>query len=271
MATLPGACARAQHMPEVAPESRGPSVVASADTTAAIVDSNTVALELSGSTTRFHSKRDSVNWTLAKARADKAGGYRVVVSLFDRRLWVLSGEDTVRVAPVAVAKGTTLEFAGKSWNFRTPRGVRKVLAKDSLPIWTPPDWHYAEVAAEHGLKLAKLPLKKPVKLKDGTFLVVRDSLVGVMGGDSVFAPLPTDEEVVFDSVLYIPPVGTRNRQIDGELGRYKLDLGDGYLLHGTPNEATIGRAATHGCIRLRDEDITWLYENIPLGTRVFIY
>ena len=30
-------------------------------------------------------------------------------------------------------------------------------------------------------------------------------------------------------------------------------------------------AAPHGCIRLRDEDIEWLYENVPVGTKVYIY
>jgi lipoprotein-anchoring transpeptidase ErfK/SrfK len=30
-------------------------------------------------------------------------------------------------------------------------------------------------------------------------------------------------------------------------------------------------AATHGCVRLRDQDIEWLYENIPVGTKVYVY
>ena len=33
----------------------------------------------------------------------------------------------------------------------------------------------------------------------------------------------------------------------------------------------IGLAATHGCVRLRDEDIEWMYENIPIGTKVYVY
>jgi hypothetical protein len=101
-------------------------------------------------------------------------------------------------------------------------------------------------------------------------LVVRDSLVGLMLDDG-FAALPTDEHIVFDSTLYVPPLGTQNRRIDGELGRYQLDLGDGYLLHGTPRPETIGTAATHGCVRLYDEDLEWLFENVPVGARVYIY
>ena len=88
---------------------------------------------------------------------------------------------------------------------------------------------------------------------------------------SVFAPLPTNEHIVFDNTLFVPPMGSKNRKIEGELGKYRLNLGDGYLLHGTPYKESIGLAATHGCVRMRDEDIEWLYDHVPVGTRVYIY
>jgi hypothetical protein len=247
----------------------GPEVLAS-DTTAELAGDGRVAavepVEIS-----FHSRSDSLEWVAARKRAERSAGFRVVVSLFDRALWVLDGNDTLRAATVAVAKGTELKHGDRKWVFDTPRGMRTVLKKDSLPIWTPPDWHYVEVAQENNLKLARLPLRGMVKLKDGNRLAVRDSVVGVLFPDQVFAPLPRDEEIVFDSTLYIPPVGTKNREIEGELGKYKLDLGNGYLLHGTPHEDSIGTAATHGCVRLRGDDIEWLFENVPVGTRVYIY
>ena len=34
---------------------------------------------------------------------------------------------------------------------------------------------------------------------------------------------------------------------------------------------SIGKAATHGCMRLRDEDIEWLYQFVPVGTKIYIY
>ncbi len=49
--------------------------------------------------------------------------------------------------------------------------------------------------------------------------------------------------------------GTAHRRILGELGRYKLDLGDGSLIHGTPDQASVGSATTHGCLRLREADL----------------
>jgi lipoprotein-anchoring transpeptidase ErfK/SrfK len=99
----------------------------------------------------------------------------------------------------------------------------------------------------------------------------RDGEAGIMHPDSGFAFLPLEEEIVFDSTLYVPPVGSKNRAVQGELGKYKLDTGGGVLLHGTPHQSSIGKAATHGCMRLRDEDIEWLYQFVPVGTKLYIY
>jgi hypothetical protein len=95
--------------------------------------------------------------------------------------------------------------------------------------------------------------------------------VGVAGADSTFAPLPADEEIIFDDVLFVPPLGSSNRSVVGPLGLYRIDLGGGYLLHGTPDTASIGEAVTHGCIRLRDGDVAWIYEIVRVGTPVYIY
>jgi lipoprotein-anchoring transpeptidase ErfK/SrfK len=69
----------------------------------------------------------------------------------------------------------------------------------------------------------------------------------------------------------VPPPGDPIRRVEGELGAYVLNLGDGYLIHGTKNEAILGRPASHGCVRLGADNLKWLYENIPRGTKVFIY
>ena len=219
----------------------------------------------------FRSRADSITSVRTRAAADRDRDLRVVISLNDRQLWAIIGPDTLLRAPVAVSTDETLEYAGKSWRFETPRGVRTVIAKEEDPMWIPPEWHYAEVARENGLKLAPMTPGKTV-LSDGRVLDIREKQVGVVDPASgEFAYLPTDEEVIFDSTLFIPPVGTLNRRIEGELGRHMLDTGNGFLLHGTPHKASIGTAATHGCIRLRDDDIAWLYDMIPVGARVYIY
>jgi hypothetical protein len=220
----------------------------------------------------FKSRKDSLEWRAARAVALKSSGYRIIVDLFQRELYVLDRDDTLRVAPAATAMNATLSYGGRTWRFETPRGVRTVRGKDKDPVWTPPEWHFAEVALEHGLKLRSMSAGQRIKLKDGTTLTSKGDEVGIIRpGEKSFVPLVLDEHVVFDNTLFIPPQGTKHRSIQGELGHYRLDLGDGYLLHGTPYARSIGAAVTHGCVRLADDDIEWLYENVPVGTKVYIY
>jgi lipoprotein-anchoring transpeptidase ErfK/SrfK len=221
--------------------------------------------------TPYRSRADSIAGYRALEASRRDERLRIVVSLDDRTLWVVTGQDTVLEAPVAVGSGERLVFGEKAWQFHTPRGVRTVKGKKDDPLWTPPEWHYAETAKEYGLKVQFLSLTKPYKISGGRKIMFKDGEAGVLHPDSGFMYLPLDEEIVFDNTLFIPPVGSKNRQIDGTLGKYKLDTGNGILLHGTPHKNSIGRAATHGCLRLRDEDIEWLYDYIPLGTRVYIY
>jgi hypothetical protein len=218
----------------------------------------------------FKSRADSLSWARNRALAGKAGGYRLVVSLQDAHLWAIIGKDTVLSAPAAVAKGTTLKYGKSEYRFDTPRGARTVLGKEADPVWQPPEWLYVETAVEHGLKVGHLYPGKPIRLDDGRKLTVMNGVVGLIE-NGAFAELPTDEHIVFENTLYVPPLGTKNRKVEGELGKYRLNLGDGYLLHGTPYKESIGLAATHGCVRLRDEDIEWLYEHVPVGTKVYIY
>jgi lipoprotein-anchoring transpeptidase ErfK/SrfK len=220
----------------------------------------------------FRSSSDREAFESARAFAARAKGYRIVVDIGGHTLWVIDGSDTLRTAPVATAKNTTLSYGGKSWRFETPRGVRTVLAKDTEPTWTPPEWHYAEVATEHGLRLRQLQRGQVVRLRDGTRLTTKGDEVGVIPpGESEFIPLVLDEHVVFDNTLFIPPVGTKHRTVAGELGHYRLKLGDGYQIHGTPFQKSIGTSATHGCVRMTDEDIEWMYHNVPVGTKVYLY
>ena len=69
----------------------------------------------------------------------------------------------------------------------------------------------------------------------------------------------------------MPPLGTPYRAQAGVLGPYRLNLGGSVGLHGTSEKESIGKAVTHGCVRLHDDDITWLFLNVPIGTKVYIY
>jgi hypothetical protein len=206
----------------------------------------------------------------ARRLAEASSGFRLVISLDDRTLWVLRNSDTIRTASVGVASGLTLDYAGRRWTFRTPRGRHTVVGASVAPAWTPPDWAYAETANQHKLKLAWLSAAKPSQLSDGRLLTVQGNRVGLISDDGVFRALPRDEHIVFESTLFVPPYGTLNRRVEGQLGPYVLDLGAGYLLHGSPNDGNVSQS-THGCIRLSDADLEWLYRNVELGTPVYIY
>lgn len=58
------------------------------------------------------------------------------------------------------------------------------------------------------------------------------------------------------------------------MGRAKFEFSPTYYLHGTPEPASVGSAASHGCVRLRNEDalalgmhlVLWGRPDLPLST-----
>ena len=40
--------------------------------------------------------------------------------------------------------------------------------------------------------------------------------------------------------------------------------------HGTPNEESVGKAVSHGCVRMRNKDIAALFEQVAVGTPVIV-
>lgn len=69
----------------------------------------------------------------------------------------------------------------------------------------------------------------------------------------------------------VPPPGDPSRMVSGELGAYVLNLGDGYLIHGTKYPELLGRPASHGCVRVGAADLEKLYAAVPNGTKVYIF
>ena len=55
---------------------------------------------------------------------------------------------------------------------------------------------------------------------------------------------------------------------DNPMGLYALYIGRLYAIHGTNADFGIGLRVSHGCVRLRNEDIEYLFNNVPVGTRV---
>jgi len=69
----------------------------------------------------------------------------------------------------------------------------------------------------------------------------------------------------------IPPPDSPKRLVKGHLGKYALNLGDGILIHGTDDAGSIGRYASHGCVRLPHAMLETLWKNVPVGTDVYVF
>lgn len=69
------------------------------------------------------------------------------------------------------------------------------------------------------------------------------------------------------------PLPKRNAdRIDcAALGDYALQLGDGYMIHGTLYERSLGLSVTHGCVRLGAKDLEAVWKAAPVGTKVYMY
>jgi len=105
-------------------------------------------------------------------------------------------------------------------------------------------------------------------------------VLGVAVGQAIY-PTPTGSFKIVDKQLHpwwyppnsswaagekpIPPgpsnpLGTRWMGLDAP----------GVGIHGTPNAASIGYSASHGCIRMRISDAEWVFQRVRVGTPVWI-
>ncbi len=68
----------------------------------------------------------------------------------------------------------------------------------------------------------------------------------------------------------VPPANSPQRYFPGDMGEYALYLGDGLAIHGTRDQSSVGRAASHGCMRLSKVGIATVYPMVEVGTKVII-
>ncbi len=198
----------------------------------------------------------------------------IVISIAENRLWFKRGSTVLFQTRVATGTGKYLERAGGSrWKFETPRGRLVVIRKDVDPAWVPPDWHYVEAARKEHKRLLRLERGMTIPEAGGAVIAVsgNDVVTRYPDGHEVPFEVMEGKEIVVGRDLIVPPMNTNQRRYAGVLGVNRLYLGDGYGIHGTDAPASIGRGASHGCVRVRNEDIETLFRIVPLGTPVYIY
>jgi L,D-transpeptidase ErfK/SrfK len=69
----------------------------------------------------------------------------------------------------------------------------------------------------------------------------------------------------------IPSLYSPARWQDGVLGKYALGFGPAFMIHGTIYKRFLGLPATHGCVRLDDDDMQIIFHKLSHGCKIFIY
>jgi hypothetical protein len=103
---------------------------------------------------------------------------------------------------------------------------------------------------------------------------------GIATGQSSYPTPLGDYEIVNlqrDPWWYPPPSGWAAESdpvppgSGNPLGTRWMGISAPYVgIHGTPDAASIGYSASHGCIRMRISDAEWLFSQVKVGTPVFI-
>ena len=185
----------------------------------------------------------------------------ITVSTAENKVYARQNGQLVFEAICSTGKNETLRTGGQTKVFRTPIGRFRIQSKEENPMWVPPDWHYVEEANKEGLEV--------VRLQRG------QSIGGVtVSGNQVLdngIPVEPGTTIVRGGAVIIPPVGTTARQYPDVLGTHRLNLGDGYALHGTQAVDQLGRSVSHGCVRLHNDDIARLFGMANVGDEVIIY
>lgn len=132
------------------------------------------------------------------------------------------------------------------------------------------------------LQLDQLPLRLEIKLSQRRVTVYRGSTpiksyaiaVGRPGWETPKGTYKVQQ--MFRNPTWIHPlkkgVVIPGGDPENPLGRYWIGFwtdGKNWIgFHGTPNPGSVGRAASHGCIRMYNKDIEDLFQKVSLGTEV---
>ncbi|HVR41757.1 MAG TPA: L,D-transpeptidase [Thermoanaerobaculia bacterium] len=215
----------------------------------------------------------------------------IIVSTAENKVTVRRGTNVELEAVCSTGKGTTLAIDGETLVFDTPIGKFKVVSKEENPVWVPPDWHYVEQARKAGKRVVRLTRGNSIDADTGgPAIQAKRGFLGLFGGQDGSKrvlhvrgnrvvvdeygserELPPGEMIYAGGAVVIPPIGTPQREFKDVLGHYRLNLGDGYAIHGTQETDKLGQSVSHGCVRLADNDIARLYAMANVGDEVIIY
>ena len=162
--------------------------------------------------------------------ANSNANNRIIIDISEQRLYLFEKDIIKQSFPVS-----TSSFGEGSIenSFKTPLGSHEIKEKigTNVPIYT------IFIARENTTKRAKI----------------------------IHETINTDDDFVTSRILWL----------DGlEEGKNKGSGVDSYnryiYIHGTHEEGLIGQKASHGCIRMFNQDVIYLYDKVEKGTKVLI-
>src|SRR5206468_1543592 len=111
---------------------------------------------------------------------------------------------------------------------------------------------YVEQAQKRGLGVVHLERGQSISTGDGVITTVGGEVVKRTASGQIipFGSAKEGHEIVAGGNIVVPPYGTTARRYNDVLGTRRLDLGDGYGIHGTNEPESIGHSVSHGCVRL---------------------
>ncbi|MGH0030665.1 MAG: L,D-transpeptidase family protein [Myxococcota bacterium] len=158
------------------------------------------------------------------------GERRIVVQVGPQQLELWDGDERLAVYPVSTSARGTGERDGSE---QTPRGRHRVCRK--IGAGCPP----------RSVFVAREP-------------------TGEVCTPERFAADP-ERDWILTRILWL------DGQEEGRNRGAGVDSRERFVyIHGTPDEASIGRPASHGCIRMRNDDVIELFDRVEVDTPVEI-
>ncbi|MEW6686830.1 MAG: L,D-transpeptidase [Candidatus Edwardsbacteria bacterium] len=175
----------------------------------------------------------------------KTDQFYLVVNSRNGRFYLKKRDKVVYEGPCGVGLGKK-KFPDekaqlKEWDFETPLGERIVKEVIKDPYWIRPNWFW---------------------LEQGLTVPPPDSMI-------IIPDYLTFEEAILAYEELTPEERLLVKNVPGYLGKYKIDLGNGYFVHF--GEISKEFRVSHGCIRVSKEDLEILQQVLKKGSSVFIF
>ncbi len=174
--------------------------------------------------------REKVDQYLEGKRIEVEAREILVVSLSEQCMYHLIGDSVVREYDIS---GASLGAGNQSGSNQTPTGLHRVKEK-----------HGNDVPVGGILKS---------RIFTGTIAPIYTD------------PTDVEEDHVTTRVLWLEGLEAGFNQ-GGNVDSYNRYI----YIHGTPEEGLIGQPASHGCIRMYNEEVVQLYNITPMGRLVLI-